>query len=371
MALSSSSDRLKLKLFKGRKIFRPFFCSMLFFPFGLYAQNGLNFSFESFSYSEPTSIYSISGKWNESIGKGDRALSVSKAKLGFEIDHYHLALVSRYDIHYQFRNETAELIYLTENQKELAVGQSYPLLIDAFKSSSYGVEFGLVLPLAPSWTIKPSISLLKPSALQVGVLQGQADIVGPKDYDFKFISDLIYDEDPLYEREPEGIAGEGYSVDFAIQYESKKWRLEVQLLDAIGELYFPSAQHTRANASSDTKRFDENGYVIYDPSIIGKEGYKSYTYQFHHQLHADWRYQLNPENQLSIQHHDYGSIDFQQLAWIRDYQNIRVSYQWVPVMETAGLSLLTESFSLDLMVDNLDYQEMKFFQMNFQFNYEF
>ena len=359
---------------KGRSLCRPFFCCLLCCSMQAVAadQQKLFIDVSSFNVNESTSIYSLTGAWNEGVGDGDEAVSSGRILLGVKQDQYSLALIQRFDRYYRYSNATVDLLYTTENHQPLTPGKEYPLSIEAHNASSSGLMFEYHWQPNAYWTINPAISLLKPQTVQLGKLKGQAIATAAGDYDFSFISDMVYDSDPLYDRRVDGISGDGYSVDLKLSYDAdSRWGIDLALNDILGELNIPDAPYTLAQASSDNKHYDENGYVVYDPVISGKEGYRDCVFEFKTQIHLNLKYRLDDINTLVFQHHDLGRFNYQQIDWMRNLQEAEISMQLLPLLKALGLSYRNQRFSAGVIADHLNYKKMKVFGFQLQYGYEF
>ena len=189
-----------------------------------------------------------------------------------------------------------------------------------------------------------------------------------KDYDFSFHSDVVYEKDPLYERGKENVHGRGYSFDLAIHYlVNHNWDLELQVFDLFSEMKVDDAPFTTADASSNVKSFDEDGYVVFDPVVTGFEGYKSFSFEFNTQTHVAVGYRLKNSDSVTLQHHDYYNIDFQEVNYIQRFDEMELAWNLIPELNVIGFSIQTPSLKFILNTDNLDYDEMKYLHLSFQY----
>jgi hypothetical protein len=157
---------------KGR-IFRPF-CFGLFVMMmavgKLSASPTLVIELQSVNYSEPTSIWSLSGKWNDVVDKGDFAVSRARLNLGFSEGPWTLQIVNRRDNYYEFDNATVQFISLAENQQSLTSGEQYRLFIKQHFSASKGLRFGYQFEPYEKLSLKTWFILLEPTDLRSGKL---------------------------------------------------------------------------------------------------------------------------------------------------------------------------------------------------------
>lgn len=358
--------------FTGRCI-RPFFFSLLYCQAGIASStNTLKFAVDSFSMNESTSLHSIAGHWDQPIDPGDTGLSVSRLRFGYQTPSYSLEFVKRFDIYYQYANATVDLLYQSENQLPLPAGKHYPLYIDAKQSSSHGIRLGSSWNITDGLVIKSHISLLKPDGLVQGGLTGEAQVLSENDYDFVFNSNIAYDKDPLYSRPDESIKGDGYSVDVAINYQlNDRWQVDLSLLDVAGYLDIPDAPYTKATATSDTKHYDDNGYVIYDPVISGIEGYRDTRFNFDMQTHVDLNYQLNEVITFSLQYHQLPYYQYHQIEWIINRDANKYGLIMINEPTAFGFNLQTQLISFEFVSDQFNINKSKIVKINLQLNYQF
>jgi len=371
LKFSRSNSNMELK---GR-FFRPFFYAILCcLPVVGYAQpdNKITFSLDSFNYSEVTSLHSIAGHWEDRITAGNEAISVTRMMFGYDDQLYSLQAIFRDDTYYRFNNETAQFVFLTENRLPLENGYDYKLEIKPDKVTSKGLRLGFSKLFNQKIKLSGFFSLLKASNIIQGSLNGHAQAIGINDYDFNFSSDLVYQEDPLFERKTGGISGKGYSIDLIVDYTlNENWRFNLKLLDVMGELSFDNVAYTTAEATSDTKVFDEHGYLTYDPVISGIEGYKDYVYKFDMQTHLSVAYQLSNRNSLIFQYHRLFDFEYQKLVYRQQIGSYQLSWSLLPRLKAAGLNFKHPNFSIGLETDNSDYKKMKYLAFNTQFFWTF
>lgn len=332
----------------------------------------LAFQLESVNYSEATSLRSLSGEWDDRVTSGDDALSYSRAYLGLETDDFSIQYLQRFETVYEFDNETARFIYQTENQLPLSAGETYRLEIRPRRAASEGIRLGFRNLRIGELGAAVYISLLKPFNLLDGELDGSAIAVGPGDYDFEFQSDLVYKHDPLYGRDNQNLSGSGYALDLHFEYAlSERWHAELELVDVAGELRFNDAPFTTAEASSDVKTFDENGYLVYEPVVRGFEGNRDYRYEFDMQSHVTISYLLSANYRLALLHHDYGKSAFQEIQVNQSLGRGTISWQLLPEPGAAGIAYVAPNLTLGIAADDLDFKKMKYLALHARYSLAF
>ncbi len=336
------------------------------------ADQRISFVFDSHSYSPATSLNSIAGEWNDKVGDGRQAWSVSRWLLGYQRADYSIQALWRDDTLFRFDNETARFVFMTENHLPLTTGQQYPLSIKADKASSRGVRFGVRHRFAQQQQLGLFISVLRPERLVQGYLQGQAQAIGSNDYDFQFASDLTYDRDPLFDRASDGLSGLGYSLDLSGDFRlDDDWRVNLQWLDIAGGMRIKQAPFTIAHASSDVKQFGADGYLTYDPVVSGRDGVKTWYYHFHPQLYLQLEYRLSAARHVMLEHHSVFNFRYQKLALSQKLGPVGVTVSWIPRMQALGLALAGKHFSIGLESDRLSLRQIKYLGLSGQLYWSF
>ncbi|MFT5506207.1 MAG: hypothetical protein ACI8XC_003933 [Gammaproteobacteria bacterium] len=356
--------------FEGRFI-RPFLISLVSaLPVVGNAQTNplLKVSFETFNYSEVTSLSAISGKWNDRVSNGNKALSVSRFIAGYEGNNYSLQTINRSDSYYRFNHETAWFIRLIENQIPLDTGRDYVLDIKPNRSSSKGFRVGSYYQFSEAFKLSGYFSLLNATNLLQGNLLGQASSISPTDYNFNFNSDLVYENDPLYGRSTNQVRGNGYAIDLIIDYSlSDNWHLNVQLLDLAGELSFDSVNHTQASATSAIKNFDENGYLQYDPVISGIEDNQGFLYKFDMQTQIAVTYHFSERKNIVLEYHQLFDFNYPKLILENQFEWGLLSWRLIPQLEAVGMGYQQSNFSVSIETDRIDFEGMKYLSIDLHY----
>lgn len=355
---------------KGRFL-RPFFVLVflsLFTSANAQPEQALTLSFDSFNYSEPTSLYSISGHWNDPITSGDKGLSVSRFTLGYKTGDYDIQIIYRDDSYYRFNNETVQFINLIKNKLSLQPSQPYKLDIRPNRSSSRGLRLGYNTKISDDLTVSGFLSLLKPTDLLQGSLSGEAQALESNDYDFDFSTDVVYKDDPLFERPNSRISGKGYAFDLIIDYAiNQQWQFNWQILDIIGELSIKNAPFTQAQATSDIKVFDDNGFLQYNPVAAGFEGSKDVVYKLKTQSHLSATYQLSNKNSLVFQHHKFYNLEYEKLMLKQNNGKAEISWSLIPRLKGFGFGYAKKHFAFSYEADDIHLEKAKY--LNIQFRY--
>ncbi len=237
--------------------------------------------FNSFVYSEAVSISDFIDDWQGDYQGGNIALVNSKLEVGVKYSGLQLSLFKKYNYELKFSKDTAEFYYQTQNKKPLDIGRTYQLNIEPHQIYSEGARLGYQHYFSNKrLSLQFGVSYLQGKKLTTGKLYGTANANSDKDYDFLFnVDDYFYSEDRLFERPIEYVPeGHGYSFDATLNWRiTPKLFTQIELTDLAGRIYWENAPYTTAAAASDTKQYDDEGYLTYKPVLSGVESNRDFT----------------------------------------------------------------------------------------------
>ena len=270
----------------------------------------------SFSHSEPIAINALFNDWKGSFSSGEKAFSFNRFKVGFHINDWQLAVINRQDYAFEFSPETAQLIYESKNKIPLKPNDNYRL---DFKSQSF-LARGLQLAYKKTFNefkIGFSAAYLEGYDLLDGNLSGQAKALATNDYDFNFDVNYAYSEDALFSRKNlDKVNGQGYAFDLAIDWQlNEKWALSARVEDLFAKMHWVDAPRTIANGSSQTKEFDEDGFVLFRPVASGLETNSSFTQSIPTKVFIHSDYAMSERQTLVFQMDDYAIMRFYSLGY--------------------------------------------------------
>jgi hypothetical protein len=240
---------------------------------------GVYFIADGFAYSESKSIKSIAdSNWNVELQPGDVSFSTDRVEAGVSLGRWQLGYIKRYDYYFEYSPETADGVHKVKNKTPLVPGEQFDLFLDANTMVSDGLRITFNQEYSQSFSYGVSVSYLRGELFNDGSLSGQAEVITDKEYEFSFDVDYYYSEDKLFDREVDPPQGRGYAVDLVFGWQlSDKLKFGFQAYDILTRMYWEDAPRTIATASSDTKEYDEDGYVIYNPVVSGLETNQDYV----------------------------------------------------------------------------------------------
>jgi hypothetical protein len=254
---------------------------------------------DSFNYAEPTSIRSFLNEFDGDFDGGTQAFAHEWLELGARSDSWELSLLTRYDYDMSFSEDTAELYYLVTNELPLEPGREFRVDLSARHYKTNGLRLGYRFQPDESLGITLGVAYLQGLELTDGDIVGEARAVAQNDYDFNLHADYYYSDDPLFDRVAEEPSGWGYSIDLAADWQPlSRLGLHLQVRDLLGAIFWRRAPHTIADADSDNKAFDEEGYVIFNPTLSGLEEYRDFRQSLHAFGAVDADYQLSSKYAL-------------------------------------------------------------------------
>ncbi|MGW8368139.1 MAG: hypothetical protein ACWGPN_05600 [Gammaproteobacteria bacterium] len=328
---------------------------------------------DSVTYSEPVSIKSILDDWSPPFAGGEAVLTHNRVELGARWRDWWFGVVERYDYRVELAPQTAELLYLTKNRLPLAQGSEYEIYMDAGKLRSNGVIVGRTIEATPSLRFSIAVSLLRTGEFTFGSGAGAAVVVADNDYDFEFDVDYIYSHDGLFGRTVSAPSGSGVSADFSVSWNpTERWTFRANLLDIASRMEWDAAPRTVATASSDTKSFDEQGYVRYDPVVSGFESYEEVSRRLTRKSLLRGEHHFNGTKSALIEYEDFEVARFVSVGagWsIRERHRFEAMLNYT----TEGLVFryLVGELRVELSTDHLQTQKMHSFVVNLAYRSAF
>lgn len=262
---------------------------------------------QSFSHSEPISIYGLFNDWEGTYSSGRKSFSINKIEVGFSLNEWQLSVLNRQDYLFEFAPDTAKLFYDTKNTKSLEAGEIYNLDLTSQSFLARGLKLAYTKQFK-QFKVGISAAYLEGYDLLDGKLSGKAEATAENDYDFNFAVDYAYSEDALFSRKGlDDVKGQGYAFDLDLAWQiNQDWRVSAQIVDMFARIYWFDAPRTIATGSSQTKDYDEDGFVVFRPVASGLETNDSFTQYIQTKVFAQTHYVLNEQHELLFEVDDYG-----------------------------------------------------------------
>ncbi len=265
----------------------------------------------SFTSSEPIAIDAVIHDWDSTFHGGGSAVTFNHAEIGARAGQWSLGLLARLDYQADFHPDTVELYYFTQNKLPLTEGRSYTVDMGVRHSLSRGVRLGYDFEVQPGLTAALGLSYLKGLELTDGHLSGGAEAINESDLNFQFDVDYSYSRDSLFHRDVNAPSGSGYALDLGLSWRRDRFSAQLEVRDLLGFIDWKEAPFTTATANTNNKRFDESGYVIFDPMISGVESYHDFRQELPRKLFLSAQYQWASWSNLLL---DYSDLRVKQFT---------------------------------------------------------
>ncbi len=205
-----------------------------------------------------------------------------KTSAGLVHNSWRLSGYYRGELFMTANKDTIEILRMVNRKENLTEGRVFDidLKTDGFSAAGFELSRGIDLNrVTKGLSAGVTARYLRGEKIQNGSITGTVISTGLMTYDFNLFLDYIYDENLVYNRRDTiSGTGNGYSLDLGLRYLiNERLSAEVLLRDIGGRLYWRDVPYTTANATSDIRSYDEDGYQVYRPSIAGYEGYKDFT----------------------------------------------------------------------------------------------
>lgn len=267
---------------------------------------------EAFVADDPVSLGDLLDKWHgEFHPKSGTNLAVDDMRVdigGSSKKWGYLGYTYRHQSFTAASSDTVELAWQQLNDIGFTPGRVYNLdiSIEGFEADGivYAKSFELLNSAERSLKIGVGIELLRGRNMQDGYLKGDAAANSSKDYDFSAVSDYRYTENYLYKLDVERAEGFGYTTHLGLSFRHKNVALHLLANDIYSEIEWKRLPYSYVVMNSSNKSYDENGFVVYNPTVSGIEKYIDYSQKLYAKYRAEGRL-TTKENTLFTAGSDY------------------------------------------------------------------
>ncbi len=250
---------------------------------------------EAFVADDPVSLGDLLDKWHgEFHPKSGINLAVDDMRVdigGSSKKWGYLGYTYRHQSFTAASSDTVELAWQQLNDIGFTPGRVYNLdiSIEGFEADGivYAKSFELLNSAERSLKIGVGIELLRGRNMQDGYLKGDAAANSSKDYDFSAVSDYRYTENYLYNLEVEKAEGFGYTTHLGLSFRHKNIALHLLANDIYSRIEWKRLPYSYVNVNSSNKSYDENGFIIYNPTVSGIEKYIDYSQKLYTKYRAE------------------------------------------------------------------------------------
>ncbi|MDH5228563.1 MAG: hypothetical protein OEZ58_08040 [Gammaproteobacteria bacterium] len=252
-----------------------FLIILLIFSTSLHANLGLYAVEESFFYSPSLPSSFARDRWKSVPSSGPRTDLFLWSEQGFRWGCGQFGLLFRSDTISRHSENFFSFIAATKKKQTLSNGQRYEIDFATTHWQGQGLRASCDWRFNQQSKLVIGLAYLQANYLLQGGLSGEAQFVSEKDYDFQFSVDYFYSEDHIFARQVDRPSGRGYALDVLLQtrlnLDQGYLELSWQARDIWGAIFWKNTPRTQAQANSDTKTYDENGYVRFLPVLSGRE----------------------------------------------------------------------------------------------------
>jgi len=310
-----------------------------------------NFLLETSIGNDFISLKEFPKKWERDYDPKDGTNIVilnNRIDIGMNLYNFYLGYAFRYDFFAKTDKSTTDLLELTKNKQDLPLNKKYKVNVEmyAIQTQSFilSKEIKWVNNNYQNINLYLGFSILLASMGQNGRVQADADIVSKTDYDFIGESNYYYTFNHLYDLDVVKPKGYGYSLNFALSYKNNKHSFLLLGEDIASKIQWKDMPYSQISITSDTKKYDENGYVYYNPTITGYEQYRDYIQNLKGKYYFEYKYDFSKKIKTKIGAELYqgfilpfGAIEYQK------YDNTKY---------TLGYDIRFQKFSVGLNIDN-------------------
>lgn len=276
----------------------------LFDPLNSDKSTGASIKTGAFVADDPVSLGDLLDKWHgEFHPKNGTNLAIDDMRfdIGASSNRWgYLGYTYRHQSFTAANRDTVELAWRQLNDIGFTPGRVYSLdiSIEGFEADGivYAKSFELMSGTEESLKIGVGIELLRGRNMQYGYLNGYAVADSSKDYDFSAAADYYYTENYLYNLDVQKPDGNGYTFHLGIGYKIEGFSLRLLANDLFGKIVWKRLPYSYVNINSANKSYDENGFVIYNPTISGVEKYVNRTQR----LYAKWKMEASYSKNRTI-----------------------------------------------------------------------
>ena len=252
------------------------------------------FEIESESLSEPVSLDGALHQWRGGFYKGNQAFTYNQVETGWQRAKLSIGYIQRFDYEVDMNEDSADFFYRVNNKKDLTAGKVYNIDFSVRNSYAHGIHLQYQLLNQDTFKLRVGISLLQGLRLTEGAVSGSASVITQSDYDFDVGLDYYFTRDVVFNLPVTSPRGYGLGNDIDLFYRlAPKLSVSIRARDILAAIYWLKAPHINAHITSDTKTYDQDGWVKYDPVLSGKISYRNFTQTLPARIDAKWKYDWN------------------------------------------------------------------------------
>ncbi len=246
---------------------------------------GLSAAVRGFEGNDPLSVRDYQGDWSGDYhprSGTNLGLYSVRAELGVQGFGWKVSAVKRREVLIESNPEMTDLYRLYKTKSTAPVGRVFNI---ALNGNGYEAD-GWRIDKAWSWktgrgdefALGVGYSALQGRKIRDVSAQGSLTSLGGGNYNFAVSSDEAYTSKTYPFITPGTPHGEGQSIDAAIAWKTPQGiRVEAIANDLLGHIRWYDVPATAATARSGVTSTDSNGFIIYAPTLSGRNARRDFT----------------------------------------------------------------------------------------------
>jgi hypothetical protein len=255
----------------------------------------ISVSLQAFAADDPVSIHDFFNKWHGPYHdkQGENlAIDDVRADIGASVKNWgYFGYSYRHQLFAEASHDLARLAWQAFNDAGFDAGKEYDLSLSAEGYEADGLVYARRFPLLDeathSFIVGFGLEYLHAYNCQSGRIDGSAIATSTKEYRFSATADYRYTKNYLYHLDVDQAKGNGITTHISLLYRYGRYSFSLIGNDIFGCIRWQHLPYSYVELNSQNRRYDENGYLVYDPTIKGVEKYIDYTQR----LYSKWRIQ--------------------------------------------------------------------------------
>ena len=320
--------------------------------------------FDSYTFSEPTSIDSFLHNFNGKFGGGETASSFSQLSLGIEYKSLTVSLIKRLDYFYQFSSETAQFYYNLENEVPFLPNVPHRLELNMNHLKATGIKVGYKWKLSSNIDFYLFGSYLAASDFYQANLSGDTIWLDNEKFSIQAPAEIFSAHNELLAYPENNSKGEGLAFDITFD-----WRIypylnaSFKIQDIYSEVDWEGALFTQVNRWQIYQK-DSDNVVDATPLLEGE------VLNYSQKLPIRWLGELsftsNAKTRFFVKFfHSQYSQDLQLGSKIEINRKKFMSLGWNFISKSIELGYKTDYFHILLMLNSINPKNTNSFGINF------
>ena len=246
---------------------------------------GVSAGLHYFVGNDPLSVRQYQNDWQGSYhprnGLNLGQLS-ARAEAGVHTAGWRLSAVKRMELLIESGRETTDLYHLYKTREAVPAGRTHDVNLNyaGYEAKGWRVD--------KAWNWKFSgghdfnfglgYSWLEGNRVRAGAAQGSFASLGGGKYSFAVTMDDVYTGKTYPFQTPGTPEGSGGSADLGLEWKTPEGaRFELIANDLLGRMHWRDVPSTPAIANTGVTGTDGNGYIIYGPTLSGRNARRDFT----------------------------------------------------------------------------------------------